>query len=440
MAQENVTIPAPPSEKPKLPSPEVVKKMMEEYDLKEFVFSTEGLTKEEVEYYLRLYRSAGIPVSTLPPAEVEYPLNVTLPYQEPIKFIIKSLAWNGEYWLIGGVQNVSNRGAWKWSPLLLKYDGKTLTDLSDNLNLTNCQIDKIAWNGKYWLLRCSFESYGGIVKYDGRKFSELPLSTSCVSLFEWNGSCWLIACRYPAHLFIYDGRKVKKIESNLSRVYSITLADGGWVIAGKDEEGARKLLNFDGRQFHERVGIDVAVEKMVWNGKYLLIAGWGKLYRYDGARLQDLTQAAGFGDERISALAWNGRYWLIGGAEGSLKRYDGNEFENLASNLRRIEEIAWNGEYWLIVGEDGKIVMFDGENFYNISEDIKIRNIEVLGWNGNYWLVGGYNALKRYDGKLVEDLTSEIVHAGRNTGDFYAIIVAAAVILILLAAIIGRKL
>lgn len=296
-------------------------------------------------------------------------------------FYIKAISWNGDYWLIGGTYPVEAGSNLSYTPLLLRFDGANFLDLSNQLNLKN-KVDRIAWNGDHWLIAYSFQEYGGLKKYDGRSFSDVPLPgkqpTLRVNSMEWNGDYWLIGSGYMGHGYLlrYDGREIKELtpKSKLASIRSISWIKDHWLISGADSSGNERLMKYDGAVFVD-AGKSLYGGVYSWNGEYWLVRTPGKLsklLKYDGIEFTDLTEKSGFGKERVSGVSWNGEYWLIGGEKGKLMKYDGVVFTDLTykASLKGIEAIAWGGGYWLI-GGPGTLQKYDGSSFTDLTPQLK---------------------------------------------------------------------
>jgi hypothetical protein len=290
---------------------------------------------------------------------------------------IHAIGWNDEYWLIGGNSlEVFQDGDFVPHPLLVKYSNSIFTDLSSQFQVGNRIIEKIVWNGEYWLIAYRFHEYGGIVKYDGQKFYNIPLPGHPLSLWvralDWNGKYWLMGSGYIGHGYLleYDGTTITDLISlsGLSTVDSITWMNDCWLLGGKGSSGGEKLMSYDGYTFFEIekpefVGI---IMNATWNGEYLLFYSNEKLIKYDGEIFEDIASIG----RLTPAIAWNGWYWLIGGEEGMLQEYDGNVFTDLESEAGfsgYIQAIGWNGNYWIIGDTVGDLRKYNGEAFTDLS-------------------------------------------------------------------------
>lgn len=294
---------------------------------------------------------------------------------------IHAIGWNGEYWLIGGNTFRIFEDGFSPCPLLVEYSNDHFADLSSQFDIGDKIIDSILWNGEYWLIAYSFHEYGGLLRYDGEKFSNIPLPGSPQSLrvaaIDWNGEYWLIGGGYIGYGYLiqYDGASTNDLTllSGISAVRSITWIDNFWLISGTDAERVEMLVKYNGYTFEE-------VEYPAFVGS-------------------------------INTACWNGEYLLV--SDDELMTFDGTEFENTTFNGRRIFSLSWNGEYWLIGGEDGMLTMFDGTTFTDLKGEAEFSSsIKALAWNGKYWLIGDTGGtLKIYDGEEFTELTAKFVDA-----------------------------
>ncbi|MCE5300609.1 MAG: hypothetical protein LLG37_07035, partial [Spirochaetia bacterium] len=98
---------------------------------------------------------------------------------------IKCAAWNGSYWLIGGIDGSLN-----------KYNGTTYTDVRDTLGWGSEDVLSIGWNstGGYWLIG---GTNGYLARYDGTtmtdRTSALGWGTgNSVMAIKWANNQWVI--------------------------------------------------------------------------------------------------------------------------------------------------------------------------------------------------------------------------------------------------------
>ena len=158
---------------------------------------------------------------------------------------------------------------------IVKYDGNIFTDLSNNIDFNNDGV-KVAWNGDYWLIGGtrylpseSNDHIGKIYKYDGSTFTKITEDTMFVgggpSIFDmaWNGNEWLIARGYsPISLYKYNGSAFENLSSQLSNFVSIhgdvispTIywTGNAWLIGGGTY--FRHLIRYDGTYMTEIIDL-----------------------------------------------------------------------------------------------------------------------------------------------------------------------------------------
>ena len=141
---------------------------------------------------------------------------------------VTALAWSGEYWLLG-ISNynrsVGRRLGRTYTSTILRYDGKTFTDLSADAKLNKTHIRGVSPK-IISIIRCVQEycligywvsypgSAGGLLRYDGDDFKELSVEGEIKDM-TWNGKEWLIHYRkgefHTSVVEIYDGVNLKKI-------------------------------------------------------------------------------------------------------------------------------------------------------------------------------------------------------------------------------------
>jgi hypothetical protein len=141
---------------------------------------------------------------------------------------ITSIAWNGQYWLVGGVG------------FLASYNGSVFTDLTQDLNETLGTGDKlttsgqnavnsIVWNGTTWLLG------GGLAKaYDSGSSAAWIVSYNSTTFTDLTG-------------LLPSGSSHPKIASSvISIVYAPVIQS--WIIGGyRDNESMLVIIQNDGR-------------------------------------------------------------------------------------------------------------------------------------------------------------------------------------------------
>src|SRR5579875_235124 len=163
---------------------------------------------------------------------------------------------NGTEWLTGG--------GWESTGVLFAFNGENFTDLTPLILKavpSFHSVQTIAWNGKYWLIG----GVGFLAKYQGSTFTDLtpalnrtlPLqekldNLTAVNSIAWNGSLWFLGGGYQiaspeetgsAWLASFDSSNFSDLTSHLpqrtldsttknSSILSIAYANGVWVIGG----------------------------------------------------------------------------------------------------------------------------------------------------------------------------------------------------------------
>ncbi|HPD18062.1 MAG TPA: hypothetical protein PLF61_00175, partial [Candidatus Goldiibacteriota bacterium] len=212
------------------------------------------------------------------------------------EYNIKSIGWNGSYWLIGGIDGSLN-----------KYDGSTYEDIRSGLNWGSEDVLSMGWNGSYWLIG---GTNGKIVKYDGSTWTDrtsaLGFGTDSVTVIKWSGEAgssgqWLIGGGNKRLSISTDGNNftAKTIPGSMwgssVSVLSAEWAGGGWyddwIIGG--EGGAIVKYDEDWDSFTDlSAGVDglksvlgsYDVNEIKWRGDEIVRVGCnnGKLGDLDG--------------------------------------------------------------------------------------------------------------------------------------------------------------
>jgi hypothetical protein len=285
---------------------------------------------------------------------------------------IHAIEWNGNKWLIGGDTTTKSGDRLFIHPLLVKFAGNTFTDISLSLDIKGKVIDKIVWNGEYWLIAYSFQEYGGVLQYKNNEFSHiyLPGQPSLrATTMDWNGEYWLIGSSFVGYGYLvqYNGAAVTDVGLNISAVRSLVWMGDSWFISTTTPQWEDHLIMYDGNtvievQSPEGLG---NITKSAWNGEYALLVSENSLVRFDKKHFEEIGYTG-----YAYGLQWNGEYWLIGSTQGTLTMYDGILFTDVtekAGFTGTISALGWNGEYWLIGDTAGNIKMYDGVVFTDLT-------------------------------------------------------------------------
>ncbi|WP_456474158.1 hypothetical protein [Candidatus Pyrohabitans sp.] len=336
------------------------------------------------------------------------------------------------------------------------------------------------WNGKYWLIASvDWHNATGIngeyrlVRYDGSNFvlvkyergnEDLLAKTSYIA---WNGRYWLLGGRNT--LWKYDGKeitdlsgKLNSLVGNWSTVHYIGWGERYWlIIIHSMSEDSDKIVVYEDNSGFKTItaGYDfkyLEIKSVVFNSDYWLIgANYGKLLKYDGEKIVDLSDKIGVPEDfstAVTNIAFNGTSWLIvinGAFKGKyavygekVLEYNGYKFTDLTEIFNRTElkpvvtGVNWDPsrKYWVITGGNGIIGRYFNGSFTVLAE---MSELYPLPWEGfgisdvvynpedKYWLIAGYKAyfhpstprgvIMRFDREKLYDITpydifSEIGH------------------------------
>jgi hypothetical protein len=133
---------------------------------------------------------------------------------------VQSIAWNGQYWLVGGIG------------FLAKYDGSTFRDLTTNLTRSLSRqatttglfsVNSMAWNGSVWLM-----GGGEPVAINGHSSSAWLASYNSASFVD-------LTTMMPQYLEVSQNSSILSISSSSTQGY--------WIIGGYSN-GNGILLEF----------------------------------------------------------------------------------------------------------------------------------------------------------------------------------------------------
>ena len=288
--------------------------------------------------------------------------------------LITVIAWNGDYFLIGG-----DNGR------LYKYDGTRFRDLSEMLGWgQNVQVQEIIPSGRVWVI------YGASVAnervfsrvFDGEGFSDAPPGLAWELIPAGDGRFWFICHKNGGdRVCEYNGTAIAEVaEIPYAGLHYRPFWNGEYMLLVVDyTENGRKhsrLLAFDGNGFTELNYPPAPVAEIAWNGNYWLVN-----YRSDGKYKFGVVYRDRFAevdaplDTGASAIACNGDYCLVSYRCDGLYRFSGADFENLSTDLKKagtgcVSRIIWSGNFWLLLlqEERGSVVLkYDGSAFRDIT-------------------------------------------------------------------------
>ena len=325
---------------------------------------------------------------------------------------VTSLAWNGEYWLIG------TSDGW-----LVRLDGPHFEAVE---RVENERVHSpILWSGRHWL-GTSGVYYCPAFAYDGQNLTELTYGDfhhvleatyagdTCVllnwfpysenySILTWNGG--------PISVLVEDALDLlpckEEFRADSQRLTVELLTNGSscliYACCGEPPSQLVPSLSFS----------------------ELLCQG---LYLYDGTDLINLSWA--LPEDMLwgappSVSRWilgelsNGTHWLAPSAGSRrLFLFDGTEFEEVEADPGLLQfdrgRIEWNGEYWLICAQ-GRLMRLKGHRL-ELALDLSSLGLGSFvpwsaDWNGEHWLIScgepftvedPRSCLLKYDGEDVE--------------------------------------
>ncbi len=288
---------------------------------------------------------------------------------------------------------------------VMRYNGDTLEYFSKNEGLGAGRINEIVEdsNGNVWL-----GTYGGLSKYDGKRFTNFPLPNTGASfsndvwsiLIDSHGIFWLGTTE---GVFQFDGEKFTAFPIPKAVV--------------KD---TNSIVSYD--------RITCIIEDR--NGTFWFGTDGFGICRYDpstertgGQAFSHILKEDGLGDNNIADILEDqqGNIW-IGTMYGGVSKYDGNSFYNFTKNglIEGDETCGFyedkNGNIWFAAENYGvyrytpSTEQKDGKSFSNFHKKDGLNTNGIISIledkEGRFWL-GGWGGLFRYDDKSFFSVTRD---------------------------------
>jgi len=384
---------------------------------------------------------------------------------------VTSIAWNGEYWLIG------TSDGW-----LVRLDDLNFTPLE---RLAHEYVHPgIEWTGKYFIGIYDVYYCPAFV-YDGKNIIKLPKACDVVRATGFNGTILLLDwVMYHPNLSLIaweDGITCKVLAEDIYYLLPISskeekpsdlsitaelISNGSSIlvyVASGAKPSQQALFLYNGNELLNLTSLlphgyvlwqaPPQVHRQIWgdlsNGTHWLApaslflgdptspAKIVKLFLFDGKKFTEVETDSSLRrcfDDHTAKVGWNGDYWLICTGAGLLK-LKGNKLElvvNLSLTLPDSYfpgDVAWNGNYWLIsyVNSVGQsfLLRYYGDNWEFVSTPKKLSEpdgswsvwIGDIEWGDGRWLISAiansldYGHLLSFDGERFEDLTKKMNEA-----------------------------
>ncbi|MFI5420399.1 MAG: hypothetical protein ACHQ1H_05485, partial [Nitrososphaerales archaeon] len=195
---------------------------------------------------------------------------------EQMDGILYANAFNGSSWLVGG--GYLSRG------VLFLFDGRNFLDLSSVIKRSVpsfSSVQSIAWNGHYWMIG----GIGFLAEYDGSHFLDLTHSLyaafspivalrtlQSVNALTWNGTVWLLGGGEPVAvnvvssapwLAMYNSSKFTDLTTQLPSYATLANSSSSvltisysyysryWMIGGYSDRNHGMLLTYQGEQVQD---------------------------------------------------------------------------------------------------------------------------------------------------------------------------------------------
>jgi hypothetical protein len=201
--------------------------------------------------------------------------------------VVNCIAWNGQYWLAGGMSNLAN------SSILRSIDGRNWSTTTYFFD----QCFKIAWNGEYWVA--------------------IGQGSNGTIAISYNGNTWTAPTGTNANFF------------STGRGYSIAWNGSYWLAIGQSSLGTI-AISYDGQNWaptNNNFFVNGFGRAASWNGIFWVAVGRGDNgtigYSFDGLSWSASTvnffrtpSGTGTGND----ITWTGSFWIAvgGGSNGSI--------------------------------------------------------------------------------------------------------------------------
>ncbi|MEP0365756.1 MAG: two-component regulator propeller domain-containing protein [Cyclobacteriaceae bacterium] len=298
---------------------------------------------------------------------------------------------------------------------LIKYDGLTFTQYSENLGLLHDEILSLKEDskGNIWI-----GSGGGLTKYDGHYFTHyttneglMPGPINAIAQ-DSHGVLWLGT---DEGVIQFDGSEFVRYttENGLSNnsVISILEDESGHLWFGTEGGGVNK---FNGETFIHYTtdeGLSHNVVRSIQkdkNGNLWFSTDGGGTNLFDGTSFTHFAEREGqYEDVFGSCFDSSGNLWLVTNG-GGVSRLSPNSFVHYSETEGLSNSYIYNikedteGSLW--IGTDGGgIDKYDGAYFinYTIADGLVGNSIAYLleDSKGNIWIGTHYNGVSQFDGK-----------------------------------------
>lgn len=274
---------------------------------------------------------------------------------------------------------------------LMRYDGNTLEYFDEDDGFGGGRVTGILEDkkGNVW-----FGTYGGLTKFDGKTFTNLPMPKP---ERHFKNDIWSIYLDQQGIFWVGSIEGIFQFKDGIFIPFPIPKAT---------------VKNPDPILSEDRITSIVEDEEgAIWFGT----DGFG-ICKYDGKKITHITKKNGLPDNNISDLFKDkyGNIW-IGTMFGGISRFDGKAFTNFTEKgIVEGEEIsgiyeAKNGNIWFAAENHG-VYFFDGKTFTNLYKKEGLPTNGILSIfedrEGRFWF-GGWGGLFRYDGKVFFPVTKE---------------------------------
>jgi ligand-binding sensor domain-containing protein/signal transduction histidine kinase len=316
---------------------------------------------------------------------------------------------------------------------LSEYDGKNFRTYTTANGLANNYVRCIMQDsdGSIWL----GADAGGVVKYDGSKFTNYTLVTkhnSVNSIAQDNKSNLWFGTN--AGVSKYDGAGFENFTTSQG------LADNNVSCVLQDASGdiwfgthTKGVSRYDGKKFTNYSKHDGLADNKInsimkdKSGNLWITSQGGGVSKYEGNSVTSYTTEQGLANNLVFSIIQDqsGNMWF-GTYEGGVCKYDGKSFETYTKTEGFPDISIWSmladkaGNIWFGTDREGA-TKFDGKNFTNYTTEQGLAGNAVISMiqdkAGNIWFGTRGNGVSKFDGNTFTNYSP----AGLTGGNIWSI-------------------
>lgn len=331
----------------------------------------------------------------------------------------KSIAWNGNLWVVGGSANGTNGQCLAYTNDPNGATGWTFITLNQ-YKISNSMVFCVIWNGKMFLAT-GYNGTNGVnsYSYNGINWTQYTLPSPAIGrTLIWTGNMWIHGGNNKI-LYSYNGINWNDISHlltitiysssmNIYKPHSITFQRNLTIASGSDSTN-KLAYSLDGINWRG-LGLSTIFTNRglcaKYNGRLWIAGGQGGntlAYSYDAISWYGL--GSNTFTESCLDIVWNGTLWVGCGRSSTMNgntlaySYDGltwitntssNQWFRPSTNPDGGQKILWNGNMWIVVGKGDNtntnmVYSYDGMNWTSnqLTASASTSTIRSIATNGS---------------------------------------------------------